>query len=240
VVTGRDDPAGPAGTATFDAYADDYRDVVQRSIAFSGVEQELFTRRKTRHLLDVVRRRLGPPGEARALDVGCGVGLTDAYLVGRFGVLEGTDVSADAVRRAAEANPSVRYTLSEGDSLPYDDARFDLAFAFCVLHHVPPDERRRFVSEMRRVVRPGGLVVVLEHNPFNPLTRLAVARCDFDEDAVLLTSRTAHRLLRDGGLRPVERRYVILLPTEAPRLVAAERVVAALPLAAQYYVAARR
>ena len=239
-MTDRDDPAGPAGAATFDEYADDYRDVVQRSIAFSGVEQELFTRRKARHLLDVVRRRLGPPGGARALDVGCGVGLTDTYLVGRLGELEGTDVSADALQRAAVANPSVRYTPSEGASLPYDDARFDLAFAFCVLHHVPPDERRRFVSEMRRVVRPGGLVVVLEHNPFNPLTRLAVARCDFDEDAVLLTSRTARRLLGEGGLHPVERRYVILLPTEAPRLVAAERFVAALPLAAQYYVAARR
>jgi len=240
VVSGRDDAGGTAGAATFDEYADDYREVVQRSISFSGVEQELFTRRKARHLLDVVRRRLGPPGDVRALDVGCGVGLTDEYLVGRLGELEGTDVSAEAVRRAASANPSVRYSASEGDAFPYEDGRFDLVFAFCVLHHVPPDERPRFVAEVQRVVRPGGLVVVLEHNPFNPLTRLAVARCDFDEDAVLLTSRTAHRLLRDGGLRPVERRYVILLPTEAPRLVAAERVVASLPLAAQYYVAARR
>ena len=39
---------------------------------------------------------------------------------------------------------------------------------------------------MRRVVRPGGLLCIIEHNPFNPLTRLAVVRCEFDRDAVLL------------------------------------------------------
>lgn len=236
----RDDPPTSVGAAAFDDHAADYRETLRRSIAFSGVEQEVFTRRKVRHLLDVVRRRLGPTERVRALDVGCGVGLTDAYLVGRLGELDGTDVSGEAVRRAAEANPSVRYTRSAGDELPYEDERFDLAFAICVLHHVPPDGRTRLVAELRRVVRPGGLVVVFEHNPFNPLTRLAVARCDFDADAVLVTKRTADRLLRGGGLRPVERRYVILLPTEAPRLVAAERVLAALPLAAQYYVAAHR
>ena len=228
------------GSASFDEYADDYREVVQRSIAFAGVEQALFTRRKAGHLLDVVPRHLGPPGDVRALDVGCGIGLTDTHLVGQLRALEGADISGEAVRRAAEANPAVRYTAYEGETLPFEDERFDLAFAMCVLHHVPLADRPRFVSEMRRVVRPGGLVVVLEHNPFNPLTRLAVSRCDFDEDAILLSSRTTHRLLRDGGLHPEERRYVILLPTEAPRVVAAERAFAALPLAAQYYVAAMR
>lgn len=236
---GVDDTSRTTGTA-FDDHADDYRDAVRRSIAFSGVEQRVFTRRKVRHLLDVVRRQLGPTEDVRALDVGCGVGLTDRYLVGRFRELQGTDISAEAVRRAAEANPSVRYMHSAGDELPYGDEGFDLAFAICVLHHVPPKERSRLVSELRRVVRPGGLVVLFEHNPFNPLTRLAVVRCDFDHDAVLLTTRTAHSLLRAGGLHPVERRYVILLPTEAPRVVAAERMLAGIPLAAQYYVAARR
>ena len=45
-----------------------------------------------------------------------------------------------------------------------------------------------FVADMVRVTRPGGLVCVIEHNPLNPLTRLAVNRCPFDADAVLLRS----------------------------------------------------
>ena len=234
------DESPTCGTASFDEYADDYGDAVQRSIAFAGVEHDLFTRRKVRHLLAIVDRLLGPPRGVRALDFGCGVGSTDTYLVGRLGELHGTDVSAEALRRAADANPSVRYTVSEGASLPYENDRFDLAFAICVLHHVPQGERKRVASELCRVVRPGGLVVVFEHNPLNPLTRLAVGRCEFDGDAVLLTSRSTRTLLRGAGLEPIEHRHVILFPSEVPTLVAVEGAFARLPLAAQYYVAAIR
>ena len=53
---------------------------------------------------------------------------------------------------------------------------------------------------MRRVVRPGGLVCVIEHNPLNPLTRsLAVSRCEFDSDAVLLGASTTRKLMAAGG-----------------------------------------
>ena len=107
-------------------------------------------------------------------------------------------------------------------------------------HHVPPPDRARFSSELARVVRPGGIVVVFEHNPFNPLTRLAVARCDFDEDAVLLSPRRTVELLEGAGLRSVEQRYVILFPSDRRRLRALERAARRLPLAAQFYVAARR
>lgn len=225
--------------AAFDAYADAYGDAVQRSIDFTRLDHDFFTRRKVDHLLDLARRFIGPTTAVRALDVGCGVGVTDAYLGGRFAALEGVDTSEAAVERAASTNPSVRYRSYDGDSLPYEDGRFDVAFAICVLHHVPPIQRARFASEIRRVVRPGGLVAVFEHNPLNPLTRLAVSRCEFDEDAVLLRPRDARRLLERAGLEAVERRYVILFPSDRRPLRAVEHALRQAPLAAQYYVAAR-
>jgi SAM-dependent methyltransferase len=172
--------------------------------------------------------------------VGCGVGLTDAYLAGRLGDVHGVDTSEDAVQRAAERNPAVRYRTYGGGRLPYDDAAFDLAFAICVTHHVPPPERRQFAAELRRVVRPGGLVALFEHNPLNPLTRLAVSRCAFDEDAVLLRAGEAAELLRGAGLRPAERRYIIFVPSNRPRVRAVESALRRLPAGAQYYVAATR
>jgi SAM-dependent methyltransferase len=224
----------------FDAYADSYRDAVQRSIEFCGQEHEVFTRRKARHLVDVAERHLGAPVRLRALDVGCGVGLTDRYLVGSLGELHGVDTAPDAATRAAALNPSVDYHVQRGERLPFEDSSFDLAFAICVVHHVPPHERRAFTAEVRRVLRRGGLAVVFEHNPLNPLTRLAVSRCAFDEDAVLLRQRTVSRLLADAGLSAVERRYVIFFPFERRRTRAIERKLSWLPAAAQYYVAARR
>ena len=177
----------------------------------------------------------------RALDVGCGVGLSDAYLVGRLGELEGTDISAEAVRPSGGGEP--RRALPRPTTVTPSRTRterFDWrshSASFITFRRTSDD---RSLPSSGGSCGPAGSSSCFEHNPFNPLTRLAVARCAFDEDAVLLTSRNAQLLLRGGGLHPVERRYVILIPSEAPRIVAAERMFASLPLAAQYYVAARR
>jgi SAM-dependent methyltransferase len=229
--------------AEFDRYAhpDAYRREVERSIAFSGVGAELFVATKARLAVDLAARHLGDPVALAALDVGCGVGETDRYLKGQFGLLAGVDISAESVARAAERNPWATYHHSgEGAPLPFDDAHFDFAFTICVLHHVPPRDRPSLLTEMCRVVRPGGLVAMFEHNPYNPLTRLAVSNCEFDADAVLLSRHHLRRLLSKTELEPLESRYIFFFPREGELLRAAERRLGWLPLGAQYYVASRR
>jgi SAM-dependent methyltransferase len=221
----------------FDPYADRYEELVERSIGFSGQEQDFFLQAKARSLLDVVRRRLAHPGSVRALDVGCGGGLIDRHL-GALGSLTGIDPSEPMIEAARTANPKVDYRVADGTQLPFEDGSFDLAFAVCVLHHVPPPDRPVFVAELARVTRPGGLAVVLEHNPLNPLTRLAVSRCEFDDDAILLGRRETRGRLRAVGLEPVEQRYIIFFPWRSAVLGRAERALAPVPLGAQYYVAA--
>jgi SAM-dependent methyltransferase len=226
--------------AEFDGVSLGYESLVARSTGFGGVEHDFFTRRKVSALLDLTERTFGRPDTLRALDVGCGVGLTDAHLRGRFAELHGIDPSRVAVGRAMTANPEVRYKVLDGDVLPYPDASFDLVFAICVVHHVPPSEWLHFVTEMRRVVRPGGLVVVFEHNPLNPLTRLSVLRCEFDDAAVLLSMTRARRLLVAAGLEPAEQRFIVFVPSERRVARALEDKLARVALGAQYYVAARR
>src|SRR5437588_7354869 len=96
------------------------------------------------------------------------------------------------------------------------DYPLTLSIAICVLHHVPPPQWVGFLCEMRRVVRPGGLVCLIEHNPFNPLTRLAVARCEFDRDAVLLRAGRMQALMVDAGLHDAESHYFLMLPSASP------------------------
>ena len=144
------------------------------------------------------------------------------------------------VARAAARNPAVSYAVSDGRSLPFEEGEFDVTFAVCVLHHVDPAERPRFMAEAARVTRPGGLVLVLEHNPHNPLTRRAVAACPFDEDVELPRRSEVARLAADAGLRVVERRYIVFFPWGGRVFDAAERLLAPVPLGAQYLVAATR
>ena len=136
-------------------------------------------------------------------------------------------------------NPGVTYQDYDGTTLPVPDASFDLTFAIGVLHHVPVRLRASFLDEARRATAPGGLVVVLEHNPLNPLTRLAVQRCDFDEDVILPSRGLTTRLFRRSRLSVVEEPYVLFVPWRFPGSDAIERGLRWLPLGAQYVVAGR-
>lgn len=222
----------------FDKYEERYDELVARSIAFSGRGHAFFVEAKARQLLDVVRRRLGDPASLTLLDVGCGHGLAHRHL-GSFGRVEGVDASPAMIERARSGNPSVRYTTGDATALPFEAGACDVVLAVGLLHHLEPGQRDESLREMRRVAKPGGLVVLFEHNPLNPLTRLAVERCEFDEGVVLLGPREVVRRAHAAGLVPVERRYILFFPWDAPLLRGAERALRRLPLGAQYYVAAR-
>lgn len=103
------------------------------------------------------------PGE-RVLDIGCGPGylaVEMAEVVGRDGFVQGIDPSphmlAIAARRAL-----THMELSEGDalSLPAPDASFDAAVSTQVYEYVPEIEAA--LAEARRVLRPGGRLLVLD------------------------------------------------------------------------------
>jgi SAM-dependent methyltransferase len=226
---------------SFDEFTDSYRDAVEESIAFAGGDLDRYVGAKARLLVDLSRRRLGDPATLTALDVGCGPGETDAFLQGAFAELHGVDLSAAMVRRAAERNPWAAYSSYErGDPLPHDDGSFNVSFAICVFHHVPPAERPALLAEMKRVTGSGGLIAIFEHNPWNPLTRKAVRDCPFDDDAVLVPRSEARRMAGRAGLAEVESPFIIFFPRGGRRRERIEKRLGWLPLGAQYYVAGRR
>jgi SAM-dependent methyltransferase len=225
--------------AEFDSFAASYRDEVNRSIAFLGQDHQFFVEAKATAIVAVARRHLGEPGRLSALDVGCGVGLVDAALGAVFGHLWGVDVAAGALEEARRRNPTASYDAYDGEVLPFADASFDLIFAVNVLHHVPLPRRAAFVREMRRVVRSGGLGLLFEHNPLNPLTVRAVRRCAFDQGVTLSRRGVNRRLMTGEGWRLAETRYILFFPWRHAVFGAVERRLGWLPLGAQYYVAAR-
>ena len=153
--------------------------------------------------------------------------------------LRAIDVAATVVEEARLANPTVEYESYEGDQLPYPDQSFDAAFTIAVMHHVPPIQWLAFLKEMRRVVRPGGLIAIFEHNPINPLTQWIVRTCPIDNNAVLLSSRKLSKLVAEAKMVSIESRYILFTPLDGPRYRKFDKMIGWLPLGAQYYVSAR-
>ena len=96
----------------------------------------------------------------KVLDVGCGTGsltfaLARAADVGEITAIDYSSVFVEeAIRR--NTDPRVRIRQADACALPFEDGTFDRALALLVLHFVP--EAGRAVAEMRRVVRPRGMV----------------------------------------------------------------------------------
>jgi len=92
----------------------------------------------------------------RILDVGCGTGA-NLLMLSKYGDAEGVDVSEDALAFCRERGLE-QVKLGAAEDLPYDDGTFDLVTAFDVVEHM--DDDLAGLREMRRVLRPGGRVLL--------------------------------------------------------------------------------
>ncbi|MEN3330448.1 MAG: hypothetical protein V7638_5255 [Acidobacteriota bacterium] len=92
----------------------------------------------------------------RILDVGCGTGA-NLLMLSKFGDAEGVDVSVDALAFCRERGLE-NVKLGAAERLPYEDGTFDLVTALDVVEHL--DDDLAGLREMRRVLRPGGRVLL--------------------------------------------------------------------------------
>jgi len=103
---------------------------------------------------------LDTPANARWLDVGCGNGAFTEALIGRCAPIEviGLDPSEGqlAFARTRPAARSAQFRIGDAQALPFDDDRFDVAVMALVVTYL--SDPAKAVSEMARVVRPGGWV----------------------------------------------------------------------------------
>jgi ubiquinone/menaquinone biosynthesis C-methylase UbiE len=131
--------------------------VVGAIMAFENRERNAWAVR----LLDV-----GPAD--RALEIGFGPGLAIAHLtrLAADGLVAGVDSSGVMVRQARARNAAAiragraDLRLGSADALPFPDADFDKVLAVNSLHHWP--DPAAGLREVRRVLRPGGLVAIVE------------------------------------------------------------------------------
>jgi ubiquinone/menaquinone biosynthesis C-methylase UbiE len=140
----------------------------------------------------------------RYLDVGCGNGLATLHVADTLG-LRAVGVDADAAqtelaRRAASSRSDVSFVTASATQLPFATARFDIVSTNKTMHHVP--DWWLAVEEIRRVVAPGGYIVVADLNvpsALAPLLRRTVGPA-----AGVFTRRDLDRGF--SGLRRVHRR----------------------------------
>ena len=130
----------------------------------------------TNHILQPSQKSIGRLAQIKAgdrvLDVGCGSGrLTMAAQewAGADGQAVGLDPSPEMIRvarkNAERAGSKAKFELGLAESLPFPDGSFDVVLNRLMLHHLPEDLKQRGLAEMRRVLKPGGVCLIVDFEP---------------------------------------------------------------------------
>ncbi len=175
----------------------------------------------------------------RLLDYGCGTGemLKWLKILGFPGRLDGADVStamlAEAERRWGTLQKPLFSSIGETKT-DFADNSFHCIVMTCVFHHIKPNNRDIVLQEIRRILAPGGLVVVFEHNPFNPMTRLIVKRAAIDKNALLLYPKELRNRYDNASFSGCKSEYLMFFPPNLKVFQRFERYLRWCPLGAQY------
>lgn len=132
-------------------------------------------------------------GDVRILDCGCGTGA-NLRLLGRYGRAWGFDLSPTGLE-FARAYGQTRVARASITDIPFPDATFDLVTAFDVLYSLSEEQEAKSTSEMLRVLKPGGTLIV-------NVAALSILRGNhavFGAEIRRSTRRRLRRVLTGGG-----------------------------------------
>ncbi|HWQ27122.1 MAG TPA: class I SAM-dependent methyltransferase [Chlorobaculum sp.] len=231
--------------AVFDKYADNYDEGHKKAVSLSGYDPSYFDEYKVKILADILSG-MDHGKSLKIMNYGCGTGKTEGYIQKYMpGVnVYGIDVSEESVRVARAnnaAHTNISFDFFDGKNIPGNEM-FDVVFCANVFHHIPRKSHKDSMHGIYSRLKPGGLFVIFELNPINPLTQLVAIQNDykFDPDANLLSPYYLGRLLRNEGFKDSSLRFTIFLPSFLSKLALLENYLAWLPLGAHYYYTVRK
>ena len=125
-----------------------------------------------RQRLDQTLLHLPRPKGLDMLEVGCGAGFAADYLEGRYKSYLGVDYSAELIRFAKQENrrKGAEFICMDVEALT-SERQFDTIFMIGVLHHL--EKPLEVMQQLRRLLRPGGVLVVNEPQRGNPVVGMA-------------------------------------------------------------------
>ena len=210
----------------FDEKAKEYQNELEKGMILDGMHHDYFVDYKLFYLSTILNNA------KKVLDYGCGIGLLSNAIIKKHPnlIVHGFDISSESIRIANENKENGQLFFT--DSLDELSNDYDVILLVTVLHHVPINEREQVMKNILNHLKPGGCLIVIEHNTINPLTRKSIDACPLDDDAVMLKMKETKGLMKD--FYKVKGKYITFWPQKLKCLRCFDKFIGWIPFGAQY------
>jgi SAM-dependent methyltransferase len=231
--------------AEFDHFADDYDNLLKKSITSSGFEPSYFDEHKIKTIFDdYISNKKFDNRKVHILNFGCGIGKSEIFINKYFTncTICSVDVSEKSIDSAKEKNrqfKNINFIKFDNVEDLHLKSTFDIIFVANVFHHIPEDLHLTTLKYLRSFLSPEGHLYVFEHNPKNPLTRKVFETCEFDVGCKMINSALFIKMCADSGYNTIIRRYILFFPKFLSFFSSLEKYLKWCPVGAQYYIKAK-
>jgi SAM-dependent methyltransferase len=219
----------------FDSFAASYGGLIENAIKFSGEKPDFFAEYKIAELRKLCKKSGIAP--RKILDFGSGTGSSIPWFRKYFP--EASLICSDVSKQSLDLSLRIyqgreEYLLIDRMGIPLLEQSVDIVFTACVFHHITNSERSFWFNELYRVLRQGGMLVIFEHNPVNPITLRIVRDCPLDINAELIKAADLKNGISDTGFKDIKVNYKLFFPKWLSVFRTLESWLVRVPLGAQY------
>ncbi len=188
--------------ALFDNFASDYDSFFNTSLGRAVLETEK----------NLIMKMISPEAGLSALDAGCGTGVFSEFLVRAGMDVTGFDESPEMLGIASKKKSlkTVRMVRGDINKLPFDSDCFDRVLCAFVIEFIP--DAKQVISELKRVLKPGGILVVATLNSDG-----AWAQSRKDDEFWNNATFRNEKALKEIGLEDAEFEQCLFFPPNTKR-----------------------
>lgn len=223
----------------FDELAPNYDEVLNNDLKnFSSFKRDYFIEYK----IQTIKKFLDY-SPSIILDFGCGDGAEALCLKKAFpsSKIIGVDVSQKCISIATSKNlKDCSFMVYDGGKLPFEDNSIDFVFSACVFHHIEKGQHLNLIKELYRVLKYKSKLIVFEHNPINPITKMIFKKTPIDKDAEMVSTCELNSNIKSAGFNFTKITYALFFPRYKffKPFFGLEKFMTSCPLGAQYFISA--
>ncbi len=215
----------------FDRHAKTYQADLQSALAGIPMEKDFYLQKKIQ-MFDEIFQTFAE--DTNILDFGAGVGSLIIPMAIKWPKLQffAFDVSEKSLEEISQKQISNIQVIKNISQI----SQYDFIYSVNVFHHISPNDRQNEFHKLTMCLKPKGKILILEHNPINPLTRWVVSRCEFDRGVKLLSKHELIKLNERSSLKVQNHQFIVFFPFQNTLFDRLEKFLSWCPMGAQQIV----